>query len=411
MTARPTPPAPAGVPLTARAQGIMQGFPPPPDKRPSLLNWDLPPYNRWSFLNMHRLFPTADVFRGTGPESDLRDDPADLDNTPVTVESGDTLDLSHFLQTAYADGILVMHRGRAVYERYFNDMAPHSLHLSQSVAKSVTALVTGAMWADGLLDLDAPLADIIPELSHSGYADATLDQVLDMRSGVRFTEDYNTPGSDMTRIDIASGWRPADPHHGRPTIRDVILSLPKIQPHGGAFNYRSIETDMVAWVMERVAGTDLATLLGTRIWQHIGATRDANFTVDAEATALADGGFNATLRDYARLGQLILDGGRAGDRQIVPQAWIDQMRSGDPSLFGAPWSENFPNGAYRRFWWIRDADRGDICARGVFGQFIYVDPESDLVIALVSSWPDYLIGAYTRNTMRAFDAIRDALGA
>ncbi|MGR3313871.1 serine hydrolase domain-containing protein [Roseovarius indicus] len=360
---------------------------------------------------MHRLFPTADVFRGTGPESDLRDDPADLDKTPVTVESGDTLDLSQFLQTAYADGILVMHRGRAVYERYFNDMAPHSLHLSQSVAKSVTALVAGGMWADGLLDLDAPLADIIPELGHSGYADAKLDQVLDMRSGVRFTEDYNTPGSDMTRIDIASGWRPADPHHGRPTIRDVILSLPKIQPHGGAFNYRSIETDTVAWVMERVAGTDLATLLGTRIWQHIGATRDANFTVDAEATALADGGFNATLRDYARLGQLVLDDGRTGDRQLVPQAWIDQMRSGDPSLFGAPWSENFPNGAYRRFWWIRDADRGDICARGVFGQFIYVDPESDLVIALVSSWPDYLIGEYTRNTMRAFDAIRDALGA
>ena len=278
-------------------------------------------------------------------------------------------------------------------------------------AQATAALVAGALWADGLLDLDAPLADIIPELKDCGYADATLDQVLDMRSGVRFTEDYNTPGSDMARIDIASGWRPADPHHGRPTIRDVILSLPKIQPHGGAFNYRSIETDMVAWVMERVAGTDLAMLLGTRIWQHIGATRDANFTVDAEATALADGGFNATLRDYARLGQLVLDDGRTGDRQLVPQAWIDQMRSGDPSVFGAPWTDNFPNGAYRRFWWIRDADRGDICARGVFGQFIYVDPESDLVIALVSSWPDYLIGEYTRNTMRAFDAIRDALGA
>ena len=210
---------------------------------------------------------------------------------------------------------------------------------------------------------------------------------------------------------IASGWRPADPTEGRPTIREVILSLPKIRPHGGDFDYRSSETDMVAWVMERVAGSDLATLLGTRIWQHIGASRDANFTVDAEATALADGGFNATLRDYARLGQLVVDGGRTGDLQLVPQAWIDQMRTGDPSVFGPPWSDNFPNGAYRRFWWIRDADRGDICARGVFGQFIYVDPESDLVIALVSSWPDYLIAEYTRNTMRAFDAIRDALGA
>lgn len=411
MTTQTAPEAPGVVPASARAAGIMQGFPPPRDKRPTLTNWDLPPWNRWSFQNMHRLFPTTDVFRGFGPERPLAEDKADLDAVPVARGDGRRVPLSLFLQEACADGIAVLHRGRLVYERYFNDMAPHSLHLSQSVAKSVTGLAAGALWGEGLLDLDVPLGDLVPEMKHCGYAEATLDQVLDMRSGARFTEDYNTPGSDMTRIDIASGWRPFDPADGRPTIREVILSLPQIRPHGGDFAYRSIETDVVAWAMERAAGAPLADLLSTRIWQHLGAGRDANFTVDEDATALADGGFNATLRDYARVGQLVLDNGRAGGRQLVPEAWIEQMRQGDPSVFGPPWSDSFPNGAYRRFWWIRDAERGDICARGVFGQHIYVDFESDLVIALVSSWPDYLIDNLVRDSLTAFDAIREGLGA
>lgn len=290
-------------------------------------------------------------------------------------------------------------------------MEPQTLHLSQSVAKSVTGLVAGALWGEGRLDLEAPLADLIPELAGCGYESATLDQVLDMRSGVRFAEDYNTPGSDMTRIDIASGRRPPEPGEARPTIREVIRSLPQIRPHGGDFDYRSVGTEAVAWALERAAGADRASLLSDRIWQHLGMVRDANVTVDAEATALADGGFNACLRDYARLGQLVLDRGRAGGQQLVPEARIDQMREGDPSVFGPPWSGSFPNGAHRRFWWVRDVARGGVCARGVFGQHVYVDFESDLVTAMVSSWPDCLIDVYVRESLAAFDAIRDALGA
>ncbi|WP_375691438.1 serine hydrolase domain-containing protein [Pseudooceanicola sp. LIPI14-2-Ac024] len=406
MTNATLPPKPA--PKTARQLGIMQGFPPPPEKRPTLENWDLAPFNRWSFQNVRSLIPTVDVFRGFGPEARLDEAPEPLDDLSVPLDAG-RVPLGRVLADTYTDGFLVMHRDRVVFERYFNGMAPETLHLSQSVAKSVVGLLAGAVHGDGRLDLDAPLADVVPEMRGCGYAGATLDQVLDMRSGVRFTEDYNTPGSDMTRIDIASGWRPHDRGQAPTTIRDVILTLPQVRPHGGMFDYRSIETDVAAWAVERTAGRALAPLLSERIWQAIGPARDAYFTVDTAGTALADGGFNATLRDYARLGRLVRNRGRAGGVQLVPEPWIDAMRQGDPSVFGEPWSLASPRGAYRRFWWIRDACRGDICAVGVFGQLIYVDPESDLVIAKLSTWPDFLMAELTRDTFRAIDAIRAAL--
>ncbi|KJS13429.1 MAG: hypothetical protein VR78_11325 [Hoeflea sp. BRH_c9] len=387
----------------------MQGFPPPPEKRPTLENWDLPPFNRWAFQNVRSLIPTVDVFRGFGPATVLKDAPEDLGEIRFKRENGVSVSIDRFLGESYGDGFLVMHRERIVFERYLNGMAPQTPHLSQSVAKSVVGLLTGILASAGIVDIHAPLADIVPELSQCGYADATLDQVLDMRSGVRFTEDYNTPGSDMTRIDIASGWRPKAADAPRPTIREVILSLPKIRPHGGVFEYRSIETDVVAWVLERAAGKSLADLVSEHLWQPIGADRDAYFTVDEAGTALADGGFNATLRDYARLGLLMLNAGQSAGRQVVPEHWINEARTGGRDGFGEPYTAVIPNGAYRRFWWIRDADRGDICARGVFGQLIYADPQSGFLAVKLSTWPDYVIPSLTRDTFRAIDAIRAAL--
>ncbi|MEQ9259571.1 MAG: serine hydrolase [Roseovarius sp.] len=401
-------PAPRAVPRTAREMGIMQGFPPPPEKRPTVENWDLPPFNRWSFQNMRSLFPTADV-RRAGPVAELARDIQPLEGVGYSGDDGTHRSVAEGLALTYADACLIMHRGRVVTERYFNDMQPHSPHLSQSVAKSVVGALAGVLHHEGLLDLGAPLPEIVPELAQCGYATATLEQVLDMQSGVRFTEDYNTPGSDMTRIDIASGWRPPLPGEPVPTIRDVILSLPQERPHGESFSYRSIETDVVAWAIERVTGMPLAEALSDRIWSRIGAERDGFFTVDGAGTALADGGFNATLRDYARFGQMMLEGGRAQGAQVVPEAWVESCRSGENAKFGPPYSHRFPNGAYRRQWWVRDVGRGDFMARGVFGQLIYVDPEAEFMAVVLATWPDYLIDSFSAETLAALFAVREAL--
>jgi len=249
----------------------------------------------------------------------------------------------------------------------------------------------------------------VPELAHCGYGDATLNQVLDMQTGVRFVEDYGLPHSDMTRIDIASGWRPPHPGEPVPTIRDVILTLQKEWAHGEVFNYRSIETDVLAWILEREAGASLATLLSDRIWSRIGAERDGYFTVDRAGTALADGSFNATLRDFARFGLMMLEGGCVGDRQVVPKSWVDSCRGGEAAKFHPPYNATSPNGAYRRQWWVHDVERGDYMARGVFGQLIYIDPEADFLAVKLSTWPDYLIHSFTVDTLSAVKAIRQAL--
>ena len=405
----PTTSFPAARPKTAKELGIMQGFPPPPEKRPTLQNWDMPPFNRWSFQNIRSLIPTAEVYRGHGPVWPLEGEVKDLTALRFVASGGAETTVGQCLSDTYTDGFLVFFRGSVVTELYFNDMQPHTLHLAQSVSKSIVGVTAGILGGRGLLDLDAPLADLIPELAVCGYADATLRQVLDMQSGVRFTEDYGAPDSDMTRVDIAAGWRPAQ--HGGPvaTIRDIILSLPKIREHGEVFEYRSIETDVIAWVLERVSGLPLADLVSRELWCALGTERDANFTVDSAGTALADGGFNATLRDYARFGRMILDGGRVDGRQVVPEAWITEQHDADHARFHAPYNEVSPRGAYQRQWWVHDVEYGDFMARGVFGQLIYIDRAADLMVVKLSTWPDYLIPAFLIDTLKAIARIRAEL--
>ena len=401
---------PVGPPQTAREMGIMQGFPPPPDKRPNLMNWDTGPFNRWSFQNVRSMVPTVDVPRGTGPVIPFDANLQDFSALTFTSVTGQHKTVGHCLAETYTDGFLVLSRGRIVTELYFNDMTPTTLHLAQSVSKSVVGALTGILHGEGLVDLYAPLASVVPELAACGYADATLEQVLDMQSGVRFDENYTSKESDIAKVDVAAGWRPSPDPFKRPSLREIITGLPKIRAHGEKFEYRSIETDLIAWVLERATGRGLADLVSDRIWSRIGAERDAYFTVDQAGSALADGGFNATLRDYARFGAMMLNGGRVGGVQVVPETWVDAIGLGDPSKFHEPYNWLSPNGAYRLQWWLHDAAEGDFMARGVFGQLIYVNRKHDFMAVKLSTWPDYLNPNFSADALRSLRAIRSALG-
>lgn len=396
-------------PRTAAELGIMHGFPPPPEKRPDLTNWDLAPFNRWSFMNIRNLFPTVDVKADCGYRWELPLALQDLSSIEFENHAGKRVMLSDYLYSNYTDGFLVLHRGEIICEQYFNSMQTDTPHLSQSVAKSVVGTLAGILREQGLVDPDAPLVSYVPELSRCGYKDARLAHALDMTSGVRFVEDYNMPGSDMTRIDIASGWRPVPEDETRSTIRDIILTLPKVRRHGKLFEYKSVETDVVAWALERAANRSLAELVSDLIWKKIGAEHDAFFTVDGAATALADGGFNATLRDYARFGLMMQNNGCVGDRQVVPASWVDACASGDRGVYGPPNTDLCPDGAYSNFWWDNNIVAGDFMARGVFGQMIYINRAAELTIVKLSTWPDYVIDDFKRDSLAAFAAIQQAL--
>lgn len=404
------PPEAVKRPATARELGIMQGFPPPPQSRPTLENWDLPPFNRWSFQHVRRLIPTVEVYRGSGPVRPWDRALQNLGPVRFTGHDGVEKDVTQLLSDTYTDGFLVAQHGCIVTEAYFNDMHEVSVHLAQSVSKSVVGVLAGVLVGRGVLDPQAPLVEYVPELSVCGYADARVFHVLNMRSGVQFSEDYEAPDSDIARIDIASGWRPQLDGGPPLTVRDVILTLPKVREHGEFFEYRSIETDVLAWAMERAAGAPLAELLSRELWSRLGVEQDAYFTVDTAGTALAEGGFNATLRDYARFGQLMAHDGRVGNAQVVSSEWVAASRAGDTAAFGSPYSDISPGGAYSNQWWVNDVMHGDFMARGVFGQLVYVDPEHELVVVKLSTWPDFLNPGYLIDTLRAIGAIRAYLG-
>ena len=390
----------------------MQGIPPPPDKRVTLNNWNHPPFNRWTFQHVSQIAPTIAVSRGSGPVWQLTAAHQDFDDLEVIHRrNGNRRSVREILEQTYTDGFLVIHADRIVYERYFNDMEATTLHLSQSVAKSITAAVCGIVIHRDGIDRDAPLSSIVPELSKSGYADASLRQVLDMRSGVQFNEDYTDPDSDIALVEHIAAWKQPRSENCPTSVLDIPCTLPKVRQHGGHFEYRSIETDVMAWVIQRSTGERLAGLVSELLWQPMGAQSDANFTVDAAGYALAEGGFNATLEDYARFGLLYLRDGFGCAKQIIPAEWVNEtFTAGDTEAFAhSAWAEFWPRGAYKNQFWIQDVDRGRILARGVFGQAIVIDKTSDLVAVSLSSWPDFVNQQFVLDELDAIDAIAKEL--
>lgn len=386
---------------------IMQGAPPPPEWRVPRDAWDRPPWNRWSFQNMRLIMPTAEVRRGSDvtPWAKAEQDFSDLsfkgfESRPMTVAD---------MLNDYTDGFLVAHNGTIIFERYLNGMTRETVHLAQSVSKSVVATTGGVLIEQGKMDPAAPITEYLPELAATAWNGATLQHVLDMTSGVKFTEEYTDPLSDMGKLDVSSGWKPipADAEGDWPgNLWDHMLSLTERDAeHGERFYYRSIETDALGLAIERTSGRRLNEAVSSLLWAPIGAECDAIFTVDPIGNCLADGGMSATLRDFARFGQTMLDDGVVDGRHVIPKSWIDDVRHGPHGLANDDLRSFLPNGCYRNKFWVRDRDKPAHLCLGVFGQFIFVDPDSGIVVAKLSSWPDFLSDEHLHNTLAAIDAI------
>lgn len=387
--------------------GIMQGFPVAAENRVPIEDWDRAPWNRWSFQHVREIVPTTEVSRGRGEPWRLAQNLVDLDALEFRNCGGSKTTLAGFFDSEYTDGFIAIHRGAVVCERYLNGMTPRSLHLSQSVAKSVTSCVTGILVERGLLDPAALLTDYLPELERTAYRGARLRDVLDMSSGVRYSEDYEALDSDIAATDIASGWKPPRADIDAPAcIWDQILGLTeKIRGHGEKFDYRSIETDVIAHCMERVTQTRLAELIGRELWQPLGCEENANFTVDRAGYALACGGLSACLRDYARIGLMLAGGGFGNGRQVVPKSWIEDTLACGNNMQDEERKRIFPNGGYRNQFWLRDIDTCVMMARGVFGQLIYVDSERELVVVILSSWPEFTSIERAATSLNLIDAL------
>src|SRR5580698_3210668 len=372
----------------------MAGVPPFPEQSlVTLANWQDPPFNRWAFQHVRELIPTARIARAAAPAPLPR---AGRDILGFQFTYGDReLTVAEMLEETYTDGFLVLHQGRVVAEHYFNGMAPDVPHLLMSVSKSVTSAVAGVLAGRGLLRVSAAVEEIVPELGGTSFEGAAVQDLLDMRAGTKFDETYENPEADVRTYERVYLWRPDD---GRPRPADALGYFATLQndgPHGGPFRYRSILTDVLAWVIERAAGERLHQLISRELWQPMGAEFDAEITVDAHGNPMADGGICATLRDLARFGQLYLRQGRAEGRQIVPGAWIEDTIRGAPdgaeAFAPAGPVPGDPAGAhYRNCWWVRDPGLPFYYASGINGQNVFVHVPAQTVVVKLSTWPTAL---------------------
>ena len=395
---------------------IMQGFPSDQFMRFPRIDWDRPPWNRWTFQHINEFMPTARVWRGSGPARVLPRQEETITDISFVRSNGQKQTIAGFLDDSYTDGMLVMCDGKIVHESYHNAMRPETPHLMQSVSKSITSTVTGILIDRGLIDPAAPVVTYLPEIAETAWRDATIQHVLDMTTGVQYSEEYTRLDSDVGKTDVASGWRPispdADPGIDWPeTIWDQILTLKTCDAkHGERFLYRSIETDLLAHVMIKITGLPLHELISQELWQPMGAEEDGFFTVDPNGYSLASGGFNGCLRDFGRFGQLYLDDGMCQGKRIIPSDWITDVRRGPHGLFSDDRRRILPNGCYRNQFWIEDMTTEAFMCLGVFGQLIYISPAYNMVVVKLSTWPDFLDDTFKTDTRLAIHAIAAALG-
>ena len=390
---------------------LMSGFPPPAESRATLANWQDPPYNRWSFQHLRELIPTQRISRGHGPWSTLphRAVSPVLDDVTVHRLAGHTSPFAAVIADTWTDAVVVLHDGEIVFEKYFNGMTKETSHLLMSVTKSVVGCIAGILVEQGLLDPDKLASSYVPEIVGSGYDGASVRHLLNMRTGVRFREEYTNSDAEVRVMERYMGWRPGEDHDNALGMYFYLTKLSSENDHGGPFVYRSADTDMLGWVCERAAGARMADLISLLIWQPMGAEFDAEITCDCVGTAIHDGGMSARARDIARFGQLVLEDGYAYDTSIVPEPWLREARMLDPDIrgaFAASDSEAILTGGwYRNQFWFVPGPLGDLqLCLGIHGQMVLIDRATRTVSVKMSSWPTAQDSTALIDTIRAFVA-------
>ena len=389
----------------------MSGFPSDPGLRVTLLNWQDPPFNRWSFQHLRELIPTQRIPVGQGPVRPLARHHTMLDPGAVTVHRVDerVSSLGDVLDETWTDAVVVVHDGRIVLERYYGAMTPQTVHLLMSVTKSVVGCVAGVLVDRGQLDPNHPVDLYVPEVTGSGYTGATVRDLLDMRTGVLFREEYTNPEAEVRVMERHMGWRPGLSPGYIGGMYAFLASMSAVSVHGGPFVYRSADTDMLGWVCERAAGVRMADLISDLLWQRIGAEFEAEITCDGVGSAIHDGGMSATARDIARFGQMLLDDGYVAGMPVVPNRWLVHSRTLDPDIRGAFASStseaSLTGGWYRNQFWFVPGPVGDLqVCLGIHGQMVVVDRATRTVSVKMSSWPTAQSSAYLVDTIRAFAA-------
>ena len=403
------PEAQSSAPIKAQ---YMKGFPPPPEKRLSAADGSFFkfPALRYSVVHMREFMPTVNVPRGNShPPCDFRRAIDENIDTLTFLPTGATepVTWAQSLALNYTDGMLVLHRGTIVYEKYFGELTPESVHALMSVTKSFTGILASVLVAEGKLDTTKLVGEYIPQLARSGFGDASVREIMDMTTAIKYSEDYNDPNADVWKFSAAGNAMIPHPEGTPQGFYDYLPTVVKEGEHGNIFGYRTANAEVLGWLVGTVSGKSVATLLDELIWSKMGMEQDAYYQIDALGTPFAGGGLNASLRDLARVGEMMRRGGLWQGQQIIPRKAIeDILKGGSKEAFASSiYGKTLKGWSYRNMWWITENENGAYMARGVHGQAIYIDPAAQMVIVRLASSPHSSNLELDATSLPAYEAV------
>ena len=365
-------------------------------------NWRSPRHSRWAFRHIDEIIPTAPI----------ENHPSDISELVEANERGSGSLLPKLLLNAIrTDAVVVLRDGKLLFEWYARGNNAHTPHILMSATKAVIGLLAGMLHQTGDLDLDAEVSIYVPEIATTLYRGATLRNLLDMRARIPLEPEQ------QRAYEVATNWEPAASGEQGADLVSFLqgLTAPH-QAHGGPFSYISANTDLLGWAIERATGQTIAALLSARLWKPMGAEDRAYITLDRKGLARCAGGLCATARDFARLGQLIVDNGQRGERQIVPAPVISDITdNGDADAWkNGEWGKSFAsistNMRYRSGWYLVDDQPKTMFAMGIHGQNLFIDRANRIVVAKLSSWKQRIDYVPLWATHRGFERLQRKLG-
>ncbi|MEV5641576.1 serine hydrolase [Streptomyces flaveolus] len=333
------------------------------------------------------LSPSRRVWRGPEPGRALSQEPTDLDALDIAVGDGTKFTLRDLFAVAQTDAFLVMHRGSVVHETYLHGTERHTPHFNASAAKSYLGLVAAILAHQGLLDRSARASTYVPELAGTAFGESTVEDLLHMGTQVSYAGRPFDKAIEAQRYYavIAPPLRPFG-YNGPTSIREHLLTARATGAPGTEFRYENGNVETLAEVLRRITGLTTSALLGELVWSKLGADEDAYYILDGDGAEAACGGFSATARDVARLGEMMRCGGAVGGRQVVPEEVATTVVSGVSE--GYPRRVRFPAAppdspatlSYHDLWWVLNDPYGSYMASGIHGQRLFVSPGLDLVV-------------------------------
>ncbi|AAS42218.1 serine hydrolase [Bacillus pacificus] len=349
-------------------------------------NWIDDPYLRWSYTHMKEFTLINEVKNNPDHVFHFSTALQNLDDFAVERRFGNTTPLKKLLDDNKTDAFVVVHNGQLVYERYFNGYNESEPHGMASLAKVFTGAIIQSLAEENRIDLEKTADTYIKELKNTPFGKASLQQLLDMQVSVEYpTHGYEHPALENqdAQLYLASNILPRGKNYDGPMkIYDMLREAEETAPPGSDFSYDNGSAETLAWVIRTITGKSLAENVSERIWSQIGMEENAYYVTDETKVEQASAGLNATARDMARFGQLLLNNGEYNGKQILPSSITEDIKNVQEGELAVGPGASI---SYHNQWWIPHNEQGAFEVLGSYGQTLYIDPKANMVIVHFSS--------------------------